>query len=338
MTLWKRPIVATRIAGSSVVVLVCLLIVSLGTDAQSTEKVYRLGFLASGTSTASVGMVEAFRDGMRELGWVEGRNVVVDYRFAEGRNERLPGLAAELVRNRVDLIVAANSPTVIAARNATSTIPIVMTSVADPVGFGVIASLARPGGNVTGVTYSAGLEIFGKQLQLLQEVVPTAKRVAFLWNPSNPGHAAIASNVQTAAKSLGLSIQLVEARTPDDFDGAFAAIAKERAQALVVASDSMFGSYALRLGELTTRNRLPSIHGTRSNVEAGGLIMYGANIPSQVRRSAVYVDKILKGANPADLPVEQPTRFELIVNLKTAKALGISISPSMLARADSVIE
>lgn len=337
MTIWGE-IVAAVVARFSLVALLSLLFVPLGADAQPTGKVYRLGFLASGTSTASVGMVEAFRDGMRELGWVEGRNVVVDYRFAEGRNELLPGLAAELVRKRVDLIVAANSPTAIAARNATSTIPIVMTSVSDPVRFGLVASLARPGGNVTGVTYSAGLEIFDKQLQLLLEAVPTAKRVAVLWNPSNPGHAAVVSNVQAAAQSLGLSVQLVEARSPDDFDGAFATMAKERSQALLVVSDAMFGSHASRLGELVTKSRLPSVHGTRSNVEAGGLILYGANILRQVRRSAVYVDKILKGANPADLPVEQPTMFDLVINLKTARTLGLTIPRSLLLRADLVIE
>jgi putative tryptophan/tyrosine transport system substrate-binding protein len=283
-------------------------------------------------------MVEAFRDGMRELGWVDGRNVVIDYRFAEGRNERLPDMAAELVRKRVDLIVAANSPTAVAARNATGTIPIVMTSVSDPVGFGLVASLARPGGNVTGVTYSAGLDIFSKQLQLLTEAVPTAKRVAVLWNPSNPGHVAVVSHVKAAAQSLGLTAQFVEARTPDDFDAAFAAMTMQRAQAVLVASDSMFGSHADRLGELTTKNRLPSVHGARSNVEAGGLILYGANILRQVRRSAVYVDKILKGANPADLPVEQPTMFELVINLKTARALDLTIPRSLLLRADFVIE
>ena len=338
MTIWGKPIVAAAVARFSLVALLSLLAVPLGADAQPTAKVYRLGFLASGTSTASAGMVEAFRDGMRELGWVEGRNVVVDYRFAEGRNERLPGLAAELVRKQVDLIVAVNTPTVIAAKNATSTIPIVMTSVPDPVGFGLVASLARPGGNVTGVTYSAGLDIFGKQLQLLTEVVPTAKRVAVLWNPSNPGHADIVSNVKAAAQALGISVQFVEARTPEDFDGAFATMVKQRAQALLVASDSLFGSHAARLGELTTKSRLPSVHGTRSNVEAGGLILYGANILNQVRRSAVYVDKILKGANPADLPVEQPTMFELVINLKTASTLGLTIPRSLLLRADLVIE
>jgi putative ABC transport system substrate-binding protein len=191
---------------------------------------------------------------------------------------------------------------------------------------------------VTGVTYSAGLDIFSKQLQLLTEAVPTAKRVAVLWNPSNPGHVAVVSNVKAAAQSLGLTAQFVEARTPDDFDAAFAAMTMQRAQAVLVASDSMFGSHADRLGELTTKNRLPSVHGARSNVEAGGLILYGANILRQVRRSAVYVDKILKGANPADLPVEQPTMFELVINLKTARALDLTIPRSLLLRADFVIE
>jgi putative tryptophan/tyrosine transport system substrate-binding protein len=338
MTIRGEPILAAMVARVRIVGLLALLFVPFCVDAQQKAKVYRLGFLASGTSTASVGMVEAFRDGMSELGWVEGRNVVIDYRFAEGRNERLPDLAAELVQKKVDLIVAANSPTAVAARNATRTIPIVMTSVSDPVGFGLVDSLARPGGNVTGVTYSAGLDIFGKQLQLLTEVVPTAKRVAVLWNPSNPGHAAVVSNVKAAAQTLGLSAQFLEARTTDEFDGAFAAMAMQRAQALLVASDSMFGSHAAQLGELTTKNRLPSVHGARSNVEAGGLILYGANILRQVRRSAVYVDKILKGAKPADLPVEQPTMFELVINLKTARALNLTIPQSLLLRADFVIE
>lgn len=307
-------------------------------EAQSKDKVYRLGFLASGTATASAGMVENLRDGLRERGWVEGRNVDIDYRFAEGNFDRLPNLAAELIGKKVDIIVAAPSPAVVAAKRATDSIPIVMANVADPVGSGLVASLARPGGNITGLSYSFGWDVWGKQLQILNEAIPSARRVAILSNPANAGHPRAVDNIKGVARTLGVSLQLLEARAPAEFDDAFAAMTKGRAQALLVVSDSLFGSHADRLAELAVKHRLPTIHGARSNVDAGGLIFYGPNLVNQLRQAAVYVDKILKGANPADLPIEQPTKFDLVINLKAAKSLGVTIPPSLLVRADQVIE
>jgi len=239
----------------------------------------------------------------------------------------------------VDIIVAAvGTPAAAAAKNATKTIPIVMMAVGDPVGTGLIASLARPGGNVTGLSYSVGLEIFSKQLELLKETVPKVRRVAVLSNPAHPAHPLQIREVNVAARSLGVQLQLLEARGPSEFDGAFAAMAKERVGALLVLSDAMLNSHRTRLADLAARSRLPAAYGVRESVEAGGLMSYGPSFLDLFRRSAAYVDKILKGAKPADLPVEQPTKFELVINLKTAKALGLPIPPSLLQRADKVIE
>jgi putative ABC transport system substrate-binding protein len=283
--------------------------------------------------------VDAFRQGLRELGWAEGRNIVIDYRFAEGRLDRLPDLAAELVRLKVDIIVAQATPGAAAAKNATETIPIVMVPVGDPVGLGLIASLARPGGNVTGVSYSVGgLEIAGKQLELLKETLPKVRRVAVLSNPANPAHALVIRELNVAARSLGVQLQLLEARGPNEFDGAFAAMATERVGALLVVADTMFVLQRTRLADLAARSRLPAAYGWREHVEAGGLMSYGPSLRDLFRRSATFVDRILKGAKPGDLPVEQPTKFELVINLKTAKALGLTIPPSLLSRADHISE
>jgi ABC-type uncharacterized transport system substrate-binding protein len=283
--------------------------------------------------------LDAFRQRLRELGWVEGQNIVIDYRYAEGRVDRLPDLAAELVRLKVDLIVAsAGTQAATAAKNATETIPIVMIYVRDPVGTGLIASLARPGGNVTGVSGSAGLELFAKQLELLKETVPKIRRVAILSNPDNAYHQLAIREVNVAARSLGVQLQLLEARGPNEFDGAFAAMAKERVGALLVLSDAIFGSHRTRLADLAARSRLPAAFGVRDDVEAGGLMSYGPSILDSYRQAATYVDRILRGAKPADLPVERPTKFELVINLKTAKALGLTLPPSLLQRADQIIE
>ncbi|MDR6861018.1 ABC transporter substrate-binding protein [Variovorax guangxiensis] len=310
--------------------------------AQPAGNVRRIGYLAPGPSSpadaAGIRALQAFRQGMRELRWVEGQNIVINYRFAEGKFDRLPALAAELVRLNVELIVATTTPAAAAAKNATATIPIVMVSVGDPVGLGLIASLARPGGNVTGQAFSVGTEVFGKQLELLKEVVPKVRRVAILSNPANPSHALAISNVKAAARSLGVELHLLEARDPDEFDSAFAAMVKERVGALLVVSDPMFGLHAARLADLAGKNQLPSMHGVRQMVDPGGLIFYGPNLPDLFRRAATYVDKILKGAKPADLPVQQPTNLELIINMKTAKALGLTIPQSLLLRADEVIQ
>jgi len=315
-----------------------LLAAPLAAEAQQTGKVYRVGFLSNGWSTASPQVVAAFRQGLRELAWVEGQNIVIEYRFAEGQYDRLPGLAAELARLKVDVIVAIPTPAAVAAKNATATIPIVMTNVGDPVGLGLIASLARPGWNVTGLSYSIGMETFGKSLELLKTAVPKVRRVAVLSNPANSAHALAISSLKVMAQSLALDLQFLAARGPNEFDGAFAAMAKERAGAVLVTADSLFNLHRARLADLTAKHRLPSMHGIREMVEAGGLMSYGPDTTYQSRHAATYVDKILKGAKPADLPVEQPTTFEVVINLKTAKTLGLTMPQSLLTRANHVIE
>jgi putative tryptophan/tyrosine transport system substrate-binding protein len=305
---------------------------------QQAGKVPRIGYLRVTSASDRPPLLDTFRQGLRELGWIEGQNIVIDYRFAEGRLDRLPDLAAELVRLNVDIIVSAGTQGATAAKNATETIPIVMIGVRDPVGTGLIASLARPGGNITGVSGSAGLEIVAKQLELLKETVPKVRRVAILSNPTNAYHQLAIKEVNVAARSLGVQLQLLEARGPTEFDGAFAAMAKERVGALVVLSDVIFNDHRTRLVDLAARSRLPSAYGVRESVEAGGLMSYGPSFLDFYRRSAAYVDKILKGDKPADLPVEQPTKFELVINLRTAKTLGLTIPPTLLSRADEVIE
>jgi putative ABC transport system substrate-binding protein len=309
------------------------------TDGQEPGKVPRVGSLAPRNRSDGAPFLDAFRQGLRELGWVEGKNIVIEYRWAEGRSERLLDLAAELVRLNVDVILAANTSAVVAAKSATSTIPIVMAvGGSDPVGLGLVGSLARPGGNVTGLSFSVGGDIFGKGLELLRETVPKVRRVAVLSNPANPGQALAIRDVKVAARSLGVQLQLLETRGPNEFESAFAAMARERAGALFVVPDSMFGLNRARLQELAAKRRLPAMYGLREHTEAGGLMSYGVDVRDNFRRAATYTDKILKGARPADLPVEQPTKFELVINLKTAKALGLTIPPSVLLRVDEVIE
>ncbi len=324
----------TRLAAAAALL---LLAAPLTPDAQPAGKVHRIGYLSSGSSTVTPHVIEAFRQGLRELGWVEGQNIVIAYRFAEYKYDRLPDLAAELVRLKVDIIVAPATPAAAAAKKATGTIPIVMIGVGDPVGTGFVASLARPGGNVTGSSYSVGLEIYAKHLELLKEAVPKVRRVAILSNPTNPAHALWMSEIKDAGRSLGVQLQFLEARGPTEFDGAFAAMAKERAGALLVVADGMFMLHRTRLADLAAKSRLPSL-GYKELVEAGGLMSYGPSLPDLWRRAATFVDKILKGAKPADLPVEQPAKFELVINVKTARALGFTIPQRLLVRADQVIE
>jgi putative ABC transport system substrate-binding protein len=306
--------------------------------AQPVEKVPRVGFLGPRSRSNDAGFVDAFLQGLRDLGWVEGKTIVIEYRWADGRSDRLPNLAAELVRLKVDVIVAGNTAVAVTAKNATGTIPIVMVTGYDPVGLGLVASLARPGGNVTGLSFSAGADIVGKLLELLKETVPKVRRVAVLSNPTNPSHALATENVIVAARAVGVQLQLLEARGPDQFDNAFAAMARERAEALLVLADPFFGFHRSRLSALAAESRIPAMYGSRIYPEAGGLMSYGANFRHNFHRSATYVDKILKGAKPADLPIEQPVKFELVINLKTAKLLGLTIPPSLLLRADQVIE
>lgn len=309
---------------------------SFSAHAQQAGKVPRIGYLGVTSASDRPALLDAFRQGLRELGWIEGQNIVIDYRFAEGRLDRLPDLAAELVRLKVDVVVSLGTQGVTAAKNATRTIPIVMIGV--PVGIGLIASLARPGGNITGVSGSAGLEIVTKQLELLKETVPNIRRVAILSNPANAYHQLALKELSMAAQLSGVQLQLLEARGPNEFDGAFAAMAKEREEALLVLSDVIFNDHRARIVDLAAMNRLPAAYGIRESVEAGGLMSYGPSFLDFYRRSTAYVDKILKGAKPADLPVEQPTKFELVINLRTARTLGIEIPPTLISRADEVIE
>ncbi len=331
---------AAAVTELSLMVAVSILAAPLPAGAQQATKVPRMGFLNAGSHSdpGFLRNLEVFRQGLRDLGYVNSQNIVIEYRWAEGKLDRLPDLATELVRLKVDIIVAVQTQATVAAKNATGTIPIVMVAVTDPVGHGLIASLAHPGGNVTGLSFSVGVDTFGKGLELLKETVPKVRRVAILSNPAHPAQPLAIRNLKVAARSLGVELQLLEARGPNEFDGAFAAMAKERVGALLVVADTIFYLHRARLADLAAKSRLPTVHGYRENVEAGGLMFYGVSLPDNYRRAATVVDKILKGAKPADLPVEQPTKFELVVNLKTAKALGLTIPASVLARTDQVIE
>ena len=321
----------TRLAAACVL----LLATQLSTEAQPPN-VHRIGFLSSSNGPTVVH--EGFRQGLREVGWIEGQNVVIDYRFADG-HDRLPTLAAELVRLKPDVVLALATPATTAAKNVTRTIPIVMIGVGDAVSSGFVASLARPGGNITGVGYSgADFGILQKQLELLSEAVPKVSRVAILSNPTNPNHPRWIKEIEDAGRSLRLQLQLMEVRSPDDFDGAFAAMTKQRAGACLVVADSLFIGHRARLAALLARTRLPSLAQYKELVEAGGLMSYAPSLPDLGRRAATYVDKILKGAKPAELPVEQPTRLHLVINLKTSRALGLTIPHQLLVRADEVIE
>ncbi len=315
-----------------------VLIAPLDGVTQESGKVPRVGSLGPRNRVDGAPFFDAFRQGLRDLGWVEGKNIVIEYRWAEGSSDRWADLAADLVRLKVDVILAGNTQAAVAAKNATRTIPIVMGTAGDPVAIGLVASLAQPGGNVTGLSFSAGVEMFTKELEILKETVPTIRRVAVLSNPANPAHAFWTKDTQPAARSLGVQLQILEARGPQEFDTAFAAMARERAGALLVLADSSFGLHRARLQGLAAKNRLPAMYGSREYAEAGGLMSYGVDVRDNFRRSATYVDKILKGAKPADLPVEQPTKFELVINMKTAKALGLAIPQAVLLRGDQVLE
>jgi ABC-type uncharacterized transport system substrate-binding protein len=316
----------------------------LTAESQQAGKVYRVGFLAWGSRGAhSEHAFQAFEQGLRERGWVTGENLVITYRFAEGQFDRLPALAGELVRIEPHVIVAVPTAATRAAKDVTSTIPIVMLNVSDPIGDRLIASFARPGANVTGLTITPTWEIYAKQLQLLKEAVPRAQRIALLWNPANPTAAPNVQTVEDAARSLGVELRVSGARAPEEFEPAFRAMTQARADALLVVQGSQFHTHRAQLADLSSRHRLPTMYGQDDYAKAGGLMAYGVNSPDQYRRAAYcraayYVDRLLRGANPAELPVEQPTRFEFVVNLKTAKALGLTIPPSVLGRADRVIE
>jgi ABC-type uncharacterized transport system substrate-binding protein len=307
----------------------------LAARAQEPGKAARIGYLAI---RAPMSADEALLQALRELNWIEGRNIVIERRFSAGNFDRLREFAAELVRLKVDAIVAVASAGTQAAKDATASIPICFVNAGDPVGQGFVMSLARPGGNVTGVSFDASPDITAKQLQLILETVPKASRVAVLWNPTSPFLRSYWSVAQAAAPALGVVLQSLEVQDASQYETAFKAIGRDRADALVVLSDSFATFHRARIAELAAEHRLPVLYGHRQYVEAGGLMSYGPSLFDVYRRAAAYVDKILKGTRPADLPVEQPTKYELVINLKTAKALGLELPPTLLARADEVIE
>jgi ABC-type uncharacterized transport system substrate-binding protein len=304
---------------------------------QQPGKVARVGRLSPLSEATERPMLAGLQQGLSELGWVEARNLSFELRFAEGNLDRLPQLASELVDLKVDVIVTGSTPGALAAKNATSTIPIVMVTTGDPVQGGIVESLARPGGNVTGVT-ALGQSLNIKRLEIVKEALPSIKQVAVLINPDSPYSEPFKQIGEAAARALGLEVKELEARRPDDLGKVIQALGQQNLTALMVLTDIMFITHRRTIIELARNNHLPSIFGERESVRAGGLMFYGASLPDMYRRAAAYVDKILKGDKPADLPVEQPTKFELIINLKTAKALGITIPPILLARADELIE
>ena len=323
--------------GFVVTLTLSLLVAPLTAEAQQATNVHRIGRLSAGSSTEPNPNLEAFRQGLRELGYVEGQNLIIESRYAEGSEERLPDLAAELVRLQVEVIVAGGSSTIRAAQHATRTIPIVMAVSYDPVGRGLVASLARPGGNTTGVS-TLGAELPGKRLELLKETVPQRARVAVLANPAAGGYESVMHNLTGAAQALGLQLRVVELRRAEELDTAFATMTHEGVDALLVVSDpALMDGLRGRTVDLAATHRLPAMYGWRELVVAGGLMSYGPSLPDMFQRAASYVDRILKGAKPADLPVEQPTQFELVINLKTAQALGITFPPTLLIQADEVI-
>jgi putative ABC transport system substrate-binding protein len=308
-------------------------------QAQAPPKVSRVGYLSTGSASdpRRVALLAAFRQGLHGLGYVEDKNIIVEVRFDEEDYDRLPALAVELVRLKVDIILAYSTPAAKAAQNATRSIPIVMSTVVDPVKTGLVAGLGRPGANVTGLSLMAP-ELIGKQMQLLKELVPKGSRVAVLWNPANASNEPQLRQAKAAAHALGVKLQPLETREPNALESAFTAMRRERADAVIVLVDGMLVDNRTGIARLAAKTRLPAVYGIREHVEDGGLLFFGASPSDLNRRAATYVDKILKGAKPGELPVEQPEKFELVINLKTAKALGLTIPPSLLLRADQVIE
>lgn len=322
-----------NIAALAVTVLVAVAGQPPGVDAAQSEKLYRIGMLERTSASINAANMDAFRQGLRELGYVEGETFVIEYRSADGQDERFPALATELVQSKVDLIVTRGTPAALAAKNATRTIPVIITGIGDPVGQGVVASLARPGGNVTGLS-AAVTDIYPKRVQLLVELVPRVARIAVLFNMSNPALPPQWAEVEKAARSRGIEPQLLDVRTVGDLEPAFDAAIRHRADGLVVGIDTLTQANQRLIVSLAAKRRLPAIYA--STEFTGGLISYGVNYPEMYRRAAGYAHKIFKGAKPADLPVEEPTAFQLVVNSKTARALGLTIPPALLLRADTV--
>jgi len=317
-----------------------LFVAPVAAEAEQARKVHRIGYMSLPSRESAEHLIPVFRQALRERGLVEGENLIIEWRWAEGKLDRLPVFARELVQLKVDLIIAPQTASALAAKRATATIPIVFLFAEDPVADGLVASLPRPGANVTGLTYTPGLETYAKQLELLKEAIPKASRVAVLWNPARnyTTRQLLLSHLKAAAQSLRVELYVVEARGPEEFEPAFESMARWHAQALLVVRDSVFFVHRRRLAELEARHRLPGMHATRERVEAGSLMAYGSSLADSFRRASPYIDKILRGAKPADLPIEQPTKLELVINLKTAKALGLTIPPSILLQADRVIE
>jgi len=320
--------------------LLCLLLavfLPAGSGAQQAKTVPRIGYLSVLSPSSDSSRIEAFRQGMRELGYVEGQSMAIESRYAEGQLERLPDLAGELARLNVAVIVVGGSTATRASKNVTKLIPIVMAHGSDPVELGFVASLARPGGNITGLTHLAP-ELGGKRLELLKEIVPKLSRVAVLTDPGTQGHGPQIKELEVAARALGLQLRPAEVRKPNDLESAFSAMTRGRADALIGLQQPTLDRLRARIVDLAAKNRLPAMYSNSEYVEAGGLMSYAADIVAMFRRAATYVDKILKGTKPADIPVEQPTKFELVINLKTAKQIGLTIPPNLLARADKVIK
>ena len=319
------------------VVAVLLFVAPLAPGAQPAAKVHRIGFLGNSTAALEANLVGPFREGLRELGYVEGRNIVIEYGWAEGKYERFPALIAELLAQKVEVIVTAGTPASLAVKKATTSVPLVVVGVGDPVASGLVASLNRPGGSITGVTSIAD-ETEGKRLELLREVLPTLSRIAVLSNPENQSMEPVLKEMRAAAQVLGMKVQVFDVRTPGELDETFKAIVRERPGVLRVMGDRLFLHNRQRIMDFATKQRLPVMPGHPELVEAGGLLSFGPSYPGMHRRAAYFVDRILKGAKAGELPVERPTKFELVINLKAAKALGLKIPPSLLQRADQVIE
>jgi putative ABC transport system substrate-binding protein len=334
----EEPSVLIRAAAALLLIILSILFSPASPEAQQPKKVPRIGFVSAASASSQASRLDAFRQRLRELGYVEGQNIVIEYRYSEGKPDRLPALAAELVRLKVDVIVSGGPTATRAAKEANATIPIVMGQDFDPVGNGFVASLARPGGNITGLS-TLSPEISGKQLELVKEIVPRLSRVAVLGNSTILGNAQALRETELAAGALRVQLQYLDVQNPKDIETVFRAASKERADAVLMnASGSLTSFQRKEIAELAAKSRLPVTYDRRAYVEAGGLMSYGVNYLDLDRRAATYVDKILKGAKPADLPVEQPVKFELIINLKAAKQIGLTIPPNVLARADKVIK
>jgi putative ABC transport system substrate-binding protein len=314
-----------------------LLAFSFPAEAQQPGKVPRIGFLGNSTAALEANLIGPFREGLRDLAYIEGKNFTIEWRWAEGKYERFPALIAELIASKIEVIVTAGTPASLAVKKATSSIPLVMIAVGDPVGTGLIKSLAHPGGNITGLT-SISPELDGKRLELLREVVPKIAHVAVLWNSSSPLQVVAERETQVAAKAMGIKMLSLGVQAASEFDNAFASILKERASALLVLADRLFLHHRTRIMDFATKHRLPGVHAYVELVEAGGLMSYGPSYAGMHRRAAYFVDRVLKGAKPADLPVEAPAKFELVVNLKAANQIGVTIPPNVLYRADKVIK